>query len=77
MGRARANGIEIEYETLGTKADPTILLIMGLGGQLIHWPDAFCTGLVERGFHVVRFTIATAVSPPASHRGASPTSSRS
>jgi pimeloyl-ACP methyl ester carboxylesterase len=55
VGRARANGIEIEYETLGTKADQTILLIMGLGGQLIHWPDAFCTGLVERGFHVVRF----------------------
>lgn len=55
MGRARANGIEIEYETLGDKNDPAILLIMGLGAQLIHWPDAFCDGLVRRGFHVVRF----------------------
>jgi pimeloyl-ACP methyl ester carboxylesterase len=55
VARARANGIDIEYETLGNESDPAILLIMGLGGQLIHWPDAFCTGLVERGFRVVRF----------------------
>jgi pimeloyl-ACP methyl ester carboxylesterase len=55
MARARANGIDIEYETLGEPARPTLLLIMGLGAQLIHWPDAFCQGLAVRGFCVVRF----------------------
>lgn len=55
MARARANGIEIEYETLGDPAQPAMLLIMGLGAQLIHWPDAFCQGLAGRGFYVVRF----------------------
>ena len=55
MARVRANGIDLEYETLGDPGHPTMLLIMGLGAQLIHWPDAFCRGLVARGFHVVRF----------------------
>src|SRR5262245_19385694 len=55
MARVRANGIDIEYETLGDPKHPAILLIMGLGAQLIHWPDALCRGLVARGFHVVRF----------------------
>jgi pimeloyl-ACP methyl ester carboxylesterase len=55
MARTRANGIDIEYEALGDRSDPAMLLIMGLGAQLIHWPDAFCRGLAERGFHVVRF----------------------
>jgi pimeloyl-ACP methyl ester carboxylesterase len=55
MARIRANGIDIEYEVLGDPSRPAMLLIMGLGAQLIHWPDAFCRGLVERGFHVVRF----------------------
>jgi pimeloyl-ACP methyl ester carboxylesterase len=53
--RAKANGIEIEYETLGAKSDPAILLIMGLGAQLTLWSDAFCEGLAAKGFYVVRF----------------------
>ena len=53
--RTRANGIEIEYETFGKKSDPALLLIMGLGAQLTLWPEAFCTGLAERGFFVVRY----------------------
>ena len=55
MTRAKANGIEIEYETLGAKSNPAILLIMGLGAQLTLWSDAFCEGLAAKGFYVVRF----------------------
>ena len=49
------NGIEIEYETFGDAANPTILLIMGLGAQMVAWDDGICALLVSRGFHVVRF----------------------
>ena len=55
MARVRANGIEIEYETTGNKADPALLLVMGLGAQLTIWPDALFEGLAKRGFHVIRF----------------------
>jgi proline iminopeptidase len=55
MTSVRANGIEIACEALGDPADPTILLLMGLGLPLVAWPDDFCTGLVELGFRVVRF----------------------
>src|SRR5262245_64381353 len=55
MARAKANGIEIEYEAVGDPSHPAMLLIMGLGAQLIYWPDAFCQGLAARGFRVVRF----------------------
>lgn len=50
-----ANGIDIAYVEEGDRGAPAILLIMGLGMQLIAWPDAFCQGLVDRGFRVVRF----------------------
>ena len=55
MARAKANGIEIEYESIGKDSDPTILLIMGLGAQLTLWPNSLCAGLAQRGFHVVRY----------------------
>jgi pimeloyl-ACP methyl ester carboxylesterase len=56
MPRATVNGgIELEYETIGSPDDPTMLLIMGLTAQLIHWPDGFCDQLAGRGYHVVRF----------------------
>lgn len=55
MARVKANGIEIEYETIGAKADPALLLIMGLGAQLTLWPEALCEGLASRGFFVVRY----------------------
>jgi pimeloyl-ACP methyl ester carboxylesterase len=52
---ARANGIEICYEIFGdAKAEP-MLLIMGLGAQMVLWDDAFCEKLAERGFRVIRF----------------------
>ena len=47
--------IAIAYERLGDPADPPLLLIMGLGAQLVGWPDAFCGALVARRFHVIRF----------------------
>jgi pimeloyl-ACP methyl ester carboxylesterase len=53
--RLVANGIEIEYETMGDPASPAVLLITGLGAQLISWEDGFCRALVDRGFHVIRF----------------------
>ena len=55
MTRAKANGIEIEYETAGNKSDPALLLVMGLGAQLTIWPDAFFQGLAKRGFFVIRY----------------------
>ncbi|HEY4825868.1 MAG TPA: alpha/beta hydrolase [Solirubrobacteraceae bacterium] len=48
-------GIRLCYERLGNESDPPMLLIMGLGTQMIGWPDEFCAQLAERGFHVVRF----------------------
>lgn len=53
--RAPSNGIEIEYETFGDAADPPLLLIAGLGAQLIAWDVEFCESLVDRGFFVIRF----------------------
>lgn len=55
MTSVRANGIEIEYLDEGPRDAPVVLLVMGLGMQLIAWPDSFCQGLIERGFRVVRF----------------------
>ena len=55
MARVKANGIEIEYEATGNKADPALLLVMGLGAQLTIWPDALFEGLAKRGFYVIRF----------------------
>jgi pimeloyl-ACP methyl ester carboxylesterase len=50
-----SNGIRLEYETLGDPGAPALLLIMGLGAQLIDWPQEFCEGLAARGRYVIRF----------------------
>jgi len=47
--------ITLCYETFGSESDPPLLLIMGLGMQLVGWPDDFCVQLADRGFYVVRF----------------------
>jgi pimeloyl-ACP methyl ester carboxylesterase len=52
---ARVGELEIAYRTLGDADDPPLLLVMGLGSQLIHWDLEFCEQLAERGFHVIRF----------------------
>ena len=48
-----SNGITLEYEVHG-EGDP-LLLVMGLGGQLVAWPASFIAGLVDRGFKVITF----------------------
>jgi len=55
VARARCNGIELEYDAIGSPGDPPVLLIMGLGAQLIAWDDEFVLGLARRGHFVVRF----------------------
>jgi pimeloyl-ACP methyl ester carboxylesterase len=52
---ARVNGVEIAYERLGDPSGQPLLLVMGLGMQLIHWDLELCQMLVDRGFHVIRF----------------------
>jgi len=69
VGPAR---IEIAYERLGDPQATPVLLIMGLGAQLIAWPDELCDALVLRGLQVIRFdnrdvgasTHMTAAPPP-------------
>ncbi|MGO9197877.1 MAG: alpha/beta fold hydrolase [Acidimicrobiales bacterium] len=53
--RAATTGTELCYETLGAPEGPPILLIMGLGTQMIAWPDDFCRDLAARGNFVIRF----------------------
>ena len=55
MPIARVNGVEIEHDTVGDPADPTVLLFAGLGMQMIEWDPEFCRMIAERGFRVVRF----------------------
>src|SRR5258708_13720690 len=50
MGR-----VNLCYETFGDPGDPALLLVMGLGTQMVAWRDDFCRGLTERGFFVIRF----------------------
>ncbi|MEV4169934.1 MULTISPECIES: alpha/beta fold hydrolase [unclassified Nonomuraea] len=53
--RVAANGIEIAYESFGSPSGRPLLLIMGLGAQLIQWDEGLCELLAEQGHHVVRF----------------------
>ncbi len=55
MPAVQANGLTLEYESLGDPASPAIVLIMGLGMQLVGWPDDFCRRLATEGYRVVRF----------------------
>ncbi|MBF0413063.1 MAG: alpha/beta hydrolase [Desulfamplus sp.] len=55
MAIAKSNGIDIEYETFGNLSDKAILLIAGLGIQLIVWDSRFCQKLADNGYYVVRF----------------------
>jgi pimeloyl-ACP methyl ester carboxylesterase len=55
LPRARSNGIELEYEIRGDDAGRPLLLIMGLGCQMIHWDEEFCDLLAERGHRVIRY----------------------
>ena len=52
---ARANGIELCYDTFGDAQAPPMVLIMGLAAQMIAWDDEFCAALAARGLRVIRF----------------------
>jgi pimeloyl-ACP methyl ester carboxylesterase len=52
---ARANGIDICYEIFGEPDAEPMMLIMGLGAQMVLWDDEFCERLAARGFRVIRF----------------------
>ena len=49
------NGIDLHVEIGGKQEDPAILLIMGLGAQLLFWPDFLCKSLIDQGYRVIRF----------------------
>jgi pimeloyl-ACP methyl ester carboxylesterase len=55
MPTARANGIDIVYETFGKSGNRPLILIMGIGSQMVTWPTAFCEKLAAAGHFVVRF----------------------
>ncbi|MDB5971866.1 MAG: alpha/beta hydrolase [Hydrocarboniphaga sp.] len=52
---ACVNGLQLNWETTGPAHGEPLMLVMGLGGQLIHWPDALCEDLARRGFRLIRF----------------------
>ncbi|MEO6317844.1 MAG: alpha/beta hydrolase [Acidimicrobiales bacterium] len=69
---ASANGVEIAYEIHGDPGGEPLLLVMGLGAQLIAWPIELCDALVDRGFFVVRYDnrdtgLSTKFEDPADH----------
>ncbi len=55
MPTIAANDIDICFESFGPEDAPPVLLVMGLGAQMIAWPTGFISELLERGFRVVRF----------------------
>lgn len=55
MPRTAANGLELEFDEFGDSANAPLLLVMGLGAQMIGWDEEFCGQLAARGFHVIRF----------------------
>ncbi len=55
MPRITHDDITLEYDSFGDPGARPLLLVMGLGAQMIHWDEAFCEGLAERGHHVIRF----------------------
>ena len=54
-GTASSGEVDIHYEDMGDPADPAVLLIMGLGAQMIFWRTEFCQKLIDRGLRVIRF----------------------
>ncbi len=52
---AQVGELELCYETFGCSSGPPLLLIMGLGSQMLLWDDQLCEQLASRGFWVIRF----------------------
>jgi len=49
------NGIEMVYDTFGERSAPPMLLVIGLGVQMIAWDEDFCEELVAQGYWVIRY----------------------
>jgi pimeloyl-ACP methyl ester carboxylesterase len=55
MNSLNANGTDLAYESSGGETDEAILLISGLGTQMIRWRSSFCGMLAKQGYRVIRF----------------------
>ena len=55
MARVNTGTVELEYDTFGDPAHRPLLLVMGLGAQMIAWDEGFCEALAEQGHYVLRF----------------------
>ena len=55
MNILKANGIELAWDSFGHADAEPVLLISGLGTQMIRWSEPFCKGLAVRGYRVIRF----------------------
>jgi pimeloyl-ACP methyl ester carboxylesterase len=55
MNILRVNDVELAYDSFGNKNDEAVILIAGLGTQMIRWTSTFCCSLAEKGFRVIRF----------------------
>ena len=51
---AASGDLRIYFDTFGFEDDPPLVLVCGLGSQVLYWREEFCHGLVDRGFFVVR-----------------------
>lgn len=55
MSILKINGIDLAFDSYGNETDEPILLIAGLGTQMIRWTAPFCEMLAQRGYRVIRF----------------------
>jgi len=55
MAVVEAHGLAFQYESMGDASRPALVLVMGLGANMMLWPDELCTALAGAGFRVVRF----------------------
>ncbi|MDD9904793.1 MAG: alpha/beta hydrolase [Rhodospirillaceae bacterium] len=55
MPKAATNGVELEYELTGPEDGPPLLLVGGLGVQIISWTETFVAALADRGFRVIAY----------------------
>lgn len=55
VARINDKNLDIYYEDMGNPGDPAVLLVMGLGAQLLLWRDGFCERLIDQGYRVIRY----------------------
>ncbi len=54
-GLAEVGPLQLAWEAFGRRSDPTILLVMGLGSQMVYWDVDWCRSLADRGYYVIRY----------------------